>query len=67
MRQARAFFEALIVGNLDLGRPWHVAILFKRSSRSRSQPPTPNLPYVQTAKAELPAHEQMTLDSGAAE
>jgi hypothetical protein len=34
-RQARAFFEALIADNLDLGRPEHVEILFKRSPRGR--------------------------------
>jgi hypothetical protein len=34
-RQARAFFEALIGDNLDLGRPEHVEILFKRDPRGR--------------------------------
>jgi hypothetical protein len=34
-RQARAFFEALISDNLDLGRPEQVEILFKRSPRGR--------------------------------
>jgi hypothetical protein len=34
-RRARAFFEALVAGNLDLGRPEHVEILFKRSPRGR--------------------------------
>ena len=34
-RQARAFFEALIADNLDLGRPEHVEILFKRDRRGR--------------------------------
>ena len=34
-RQARAFFEALIADNLDLGRPGHVEILFKRDPRGR--------------------------------
>ena len=29
-RQARAFFEALIADNLDLGRPENVEVLFKR-------------------------------------
>ena len=32
-RQARAFFEALIADNLDLGRPEHVELLFKRDPR----------------------------------
>jgi hypothetical protein len=34
-RQVRAFFEALAAGNLDLGRPEHVEILFKRDPRGR--------------------------------
>jgi hypothetical protein len=34
-RQARAFFEALVADNLDLGRPEHVEILFKRDRRGR--------------------------------
>ncbi|MGH3184354.1 MAG: hypothetical protein ACRDOE_20950, partial [Streptosporangiaceae bacterium] len=34
-RQVRAFFEALIAGNLDLGRPGHAEILFKRPPRGR--------------------------------
>jgi hypothetical protein len=34
-RQARAFFEALVADNLDLGRPEHVEILFKRDPRGR--------------------------------
>src|SRR5262249_37509275 len=34
-RQARAFFEALIADNLDLGRPENVEMLFKRSPRGR--------------------------------
>jgi len=34
-RQARAFFEALVADNLDLGRPEHVELLFKRSPRGR--------------------------------
>jgi hypothetical protein len=34
-RQARAFFEALVAGNLDLGRPENAEILFKRSPRGR--------------------------------
>ena len=34
-RYARAFFEALVADNLDLGRPEHVEILFKRSPRGR--------------------------------
>ena len=34
-RQARAFFEALIADDLDLGRPENVELLFKRSPRGR--------------------------------
>jgi hypothetical protein len=34
-RQARAFFEALVADNLDLGRPEQVEILFKRSPQGR--------------------------------
>jgi hypothetical protein len=34
-RQVRAFFEALVADNLDLGRPGHVEILFKRDPRGR--------------------------------
>jgi len=34
-RRARGFFEALIADNLDLGRPEHVEILFKRDPRGR--------------------------------
>jgi hypothetical protein len=34
-RQARAFFEALIADNLDLGRPENVEVLFKRDRRGR--------------------------------
>ena len=32
-RRARAFFEALIAGNLDIGRPANVEIIFKRHIR----------------------------------
>jgi len=34
-RQTRAFFEALITDNLDLGRPENVEVLFKRDPRGR--------------------------------
>jgi hypothetical protein len=34
-RQARAFFEALIADNLDLGRPENAEVLFKRDPRGR--------------------------------
>ncbi len=32
-RRARAFFEALIAGNLDVGRPANVEIIFNRHIR----------------------------------
>ena len=35
-RQARAFFEALIADNLDLGRPENVEVLFKRDPAAAS-------------------------------
>jgi hypothetical protein len=34
-RRARAFFEALVADNLDLGRPDHVDLIFKRDPRGR--------------------------------
>ncbi len=34
-RHARAFFEALVADNLDLGRPEHVELIFKRDPRGR--------------------------------
>jgi hypothetical protein len=34
-RRAPAFFEALVADNVDLGRPGHVEVLFKRSPRGR--------------------------------
>jgi len=34
-RHARAFFEALVADNLDLGRPEHAELLFRRSPRGR--------------------------------
>jgi hypothetical protein len=34
-RHARAFFEALVADNLDLGRPEHVERIFKRDPRGR--------------------------------
>src|SRR5260370_13657246 len=41
-RQARAFFEALIADNLDLGRPENVEILFKRDPRGRKPQDPPS-------------------------
>jgi hypothetical protein len=40
-RYARTFFEALVADNLDLGRPEHVEILFKRDPRGRRASPPP--------------------------
>src|SRR6266545_2906454 len=34
-RHARAFFEALVADNLDLGRPESVELIFKRDPRGR--------------------------------
>lgn len=34
-RQGRAFFEALVADNLDVGRPDHVELIFGRQDRSR--------------------------------
>ncbi len=34
-RQGRAFFEALVADNLDVGRPDHVELIFGRHDRSR--------------------------------
>jgi hypothetical protein len=37
-RHARAFFEALVADNLDLGRPDQVELIFGRRSRARRRP-----------------------------
>lgn len=34
-RQGRAFFEALVADNLDIGRPEHIELIFGRQDRSR--------------------------------
>jgi hypothetical protein len=34
-RHARAFFEALVADNIDIGRPERAEIVFKRSPRGR--------------------------------
>ena len=47
-RQARAFLEALIADNLDLGRPENVEMLFKRSPRGR-KPKDPAVGAFKTA------------------
>lgn len=36
-RHARAFFEALVADNIDLGRPEHVEIIFDRQVRSNTE------------------------------
>lgn len=38
-RHARAFFEALVVDNLDIGRPDHVELIFTGHPRRRGRPP----------------------------
>ena len=47
-RQARAFFGALVAGNLDLGRPERVELLFKRDPRGR-KPEDPAVGVFKTA------------------
>jgi hypothetical protein len=39
-RRARAFFEALVADNLDIGRPDHVEVIFAGHPRRRGRPPT---------------------------
>jgi len=38
-RRARAFFEALVADNLDIGRPDHVEVIFAGHPRRRGRPP----------------------------
>ena len=38
-RRARSFFEALVVDNLDIGRPDHVELIFTGHPRRRGRPP----------------------------
>jgi hypothetical protein len=38
-RHARAFFEALVVDNLDIGRPDHVELIFAGHRRRWERPP----------------------------
>jgi hypothetical protein len=38
-RRARSFFEALVVDNLDIGRPDHVEVIFAGHPRRRGRPP----------------------------
>ena len=38
-RRARAFFEALVADNLDIGRPDHVEVIFTGHRAGRGRPP----------------------------
>ena len=40
-RHARAFFEALVADNLDIGRPEHIELIFRRRPRGRPATRTP--------------------------
>ena len=42
-RNGRAFFEALVADNLDLGRPDQVELIFGRAARSSGRRPTPGV------------------------
>jgi hypothetical protein len=64
-RHARAFLEALVADNLDLGRPEHVELLFKRSPcgrKPRERPTGPSRPRSDAAATASPS-----MHSGAAQ
>jgi len=44
-RRARAFFEALVVDNLDIGRPDHVELIFRGHPRRWGRPPKKQQTY----------------------
>ena len=48
-RNARAFFEALVADNLDLGRPENVELIFGRAPKGRTGRPPKTLPVYKTA------------------
>ncbi len=48
-RHARAFFEALIADNLDLGRPENVELIFGRAPKGRTGRPPKTPPVFKTA------------------
>src|SRR5512142_357156 len=48
-RNARAFFEALVADNLDLGRPDNVELIFGRAPRGRTGRPPKTPPVCKTA------------------
>ena len=50
-RQARRFFEALLVDNLDIGRPDHVELIFTGHRTRWGRPPRPSRP---TRPASIP-------------
>jgi len=45
-RNARAFFEALVADNLDLGRPENVELIFGRAPKGRTGRPPNTPPYL---------------------
>jgi hypothetical protein len=52
---ARAFFEALVADNLDLGRPENVEMLFARAPKGRTGRPPKEPPVYKTAIDRHPA------------
>ena len=48
-RNARAFFEALVADNLDLGRPENVELIFGRAPKGRTGRPPKTPPVCRTA------------------
>jgi hypothetical protein len=48
-RNARAFFEALVADNLDLGRPENVELIFGRAPKGRTGRPPKTPPVYKTA------------------
>jgi len=44
-RRARSFFEALVVDNLDIGRPDHVEVIFRGHPRRWGRPPKKEQTY----------------------
>jgi len=48
-RNARAFFEALVADNLDLGRPENVELIFGRAPKGRTGRPPKTPPVCKTA------------------
>jgi hypothetical protein len=53
-RNARAFFEALVADNLDLGRPENVELIFGRAPKGRTGRPPKTPPVCRTALDRYP-------------